>query len=79
MKKTWVAVGATLALLGVGWVGASVLVGMKTQDTLKSLMVHDASQKTNPWRVSQVSQERGLFQSKGLLELVLSPNCQAQD
>lgn len=79
MKKTWVAVGATLALLGGGWVAASVLVGMKTQDTLKSLMVHDVSQKANPWRVSQVSQERGLFQSQGQLELVLSPNCQAQD
>jgi uncharacterized protein YdgA (DUF945 family) len=29
--------------------------------------------------VSQVTQERGLFQSKGQLALVLSPDCQAQD
>ena len=79
MKKTWVAVGATLALLGAGWVGASVLVGMKTQDALKGLMVQDTSLKASPWRVSQVTQERGLFQSKGQLELVLSPDCQAQD
>lgn len=78
MKKTWVAVGVSLALLGGGWVGASVLVGMKTQDTLKGLMVQDASLKASPWRLSQVTQERGLFQSKGQLELVLSPDCQAQ-
>ena len=79
MKKTWVAVGASLALLGAGWVGSSVLVGMKTQDTLKGLMVQDTSLKASPWRVSQVTQERGLFQSKGQLKLVLSPDCQAQD
>lgn len=79
MKKTWVAVGASLALLGAGWVGSSVLVGMKTQDTLKGLMVQDTSLKASPWRVSQVTQERGLFQSKGQLELVLLPDCQAQD
>lgn len=79
MKKTWVAVGASLAVLGAGWVGASVLVGMKTQEALKGLMVQDSSLKSSPWRVSQVTQERGLFQSKGQLALVLSPDCQAQD
>ena len=79
MKKTWVAVGASLAVLGAGWVGASVLVGMKTQEALKGLMVQDSSLKASPWRVSQVTQERGLFQSKGQLALVLSPDCQAQD
>lgn len=79
MKKTLVAVGASLAVLGAGWVGASVLVGMKTQEALKGLMVQDSSLKASPWRVSQVTQERGLFQSKGQLVLVLSPDCQAQD
>ena len=79
MKKTWVAVGASLAVLGAGWVGASVLVGMKTQEALKGLMVQDSSLKASPWRVRQVTQERGLFQSKGQLALVLSPDCQAQD
>jgi uncharacterized protein YdgA (DUF945 family) len=79
MKKVWVAVGASLAVLGASWAGSAVWVGMKAQDALKALTVQDVSKGASPWRVNAVSQERGLFQSKGQLELVLSPHCQASD
>jgi uncharacterized protein YdgA (DUF945 family) len=75
MNKTLPGIAAAVALSVIAWAGSGVYIGIRADNTLRSMALQTGTGATAPWRISDVQHQRGLFHSSGDLVATYSPGC----